>query len=276
MGGTATSLGQHEASLPHFELAHEMCADQPPALVGTRMEVHARAWSAHPLWLVGREAEALHWADWAITRASEMDHPYSLAVALSYAAITHQLRGDVPRTAEFARRAQEICARYDFAYYGNWGLILDGWCQGGTDGAGQIRAGLARLRDQGALARQPYYLGLLADTLLRSGQSDAAGVVLDTARAAAAMHQDRWWLPELHRLDARRQPGPAGTGLLHRAIDLAGQHGSRALAARAACDLAERRGSGGTEHERSPNGASPNLLAIPGRSGGLLDGGGNS
>jgi predicted ATPase len=200
-----------------------------------------------------------------------MDHPYSLALALAYAAITHQLRGDVPRTAELARRAQEICARYDFAYYGNWGLILDGWCQGGTDGAGQIRAGLARLRDQGALARQPYYLGLLAETLLRSGQSDAAGVVLDTARAAAAMHQDRWWLPELHRLDAQRQPGPAGTGLLNRAIDLAGQHGSRALAARAACDLAERRGSGGTEHERSPNGALP-TLAIPGRSGGLLDG----
>jgi DNA-binding SARP family transcriptional activator len=273
VAGTATSLGQHEASLPHFELAHELCADQPPALVGTRMEVHARAWSAHPLWLVGREAEALHWADWAITRASEMDHPYSLAVALSYAAITHQLRGDVPRTAEFARQVQEICARYDFAYYGNWGLILDGWCQGGTDGAGQIRAGLARLRDQGALARQPYYLGLLADTLLRSGQGDAAGVVLNTARAAAAIHQDRWWLPELYRLDARRQPGPAGTGLLDRAIALAGEHGSRALAARAARDLAERRGSGGTEHERSPNGAPPTLLAIPGRSSGLLDGG---
>ena len=276
VGGTATSLGQHEASLPHFELAHELCADQPPALVGTRMEVHARAWSAHPLWLVGREAEALHWSEWAITRASEMDHPYSLALALAYAAITHQLRGDVERTTELARRAQEICARYDFAYYGNWGVILDGWCQGGTDGARQIRAGLARLRDQGALARQPYYLGLLADTLLRSGQSDAAGVVLDTARAAAAMHQDRWWLPELHRLDAQRQPGPAGTGLLHQAIELAGQQGSRALAARAACDLAERRGSGGTEHERSPNGTVPTLLAIPGRSGGLPDGGAKS
>ncbi len=273
VGGTATSLGQHEESLPHFELAHELCADQPPALVGTRMEVHARAWSAHPLWLVGREAEALHWSEWAIARASEMDHPYSLALALAYAAITHQLRGDVERTAELARRAQEICARYDFAYYGNWGVILDGWCQGGTDGAGQIRAGLARLRDQGALARQPYYLGLLADTLLRSGQSDAAGVVLDTARAAAAMHQDRWWLPELYRLDAQRQPEAAGTGLLDQAIDLAGQQGSRALAVRAACDLAERRGSGGTEHERSPNGAVPTVLAIPGRSGGLPDGG---
>jgi DNA-binding SARP family transcriptional activator/tetratricopeptide (TPR) repeat protein len=275
VAGSATSLGRHEASLPHFELAHELCADQPPALVGTRLEVHARAWSAHPLWLLGREAEAVRWSDWAITRASEMDHPFSLALALSYAAITHQLRGDVPRTQQLARQVQEICARYDFAYYGNWGLILSGWCLGGADGAGQIRAGLARLRDQGALARHPYYQGLLAETLLRSGQGDAADVVLAAARTAAAVHEDRWWLPELYRLAARRAPGPAGTELLRRALDLAWQQGSRVLATRAAGDLAERRGSGGTERERSPNGALPTLLPMPGRSDGLPDGGGS-
>ena len=274
VGGSTTALGQHEESLPHFQLAHELCADQPPALVGTRIEVHARGWSAHALWLIGREEEALHWSDWAIARASELDHPYSLAVALSYAAITHQLRGDVPRTQELASRVREICARYDFAYYGNWGLILSGWCAGGADGAGQIQAGLDRLRDQGALARQPYYLGLLAETLMRAGQGEAAGVVLDAARTAAAVHQDRWWLPELYRLDAQRRPGAAGTELLHHAVQLAGQQGSRVLADRAASDLAER-GAGGTEHERSENAALATLLATPGRSGGLPDSGGN-
>ena len=276
VAGSATGLGRHEESLTHFELASELCFDAPPALVGTRLEVHARAWSAHALWLVGREEEALHWCDWAITRASEVDHPYSLVVALSYAAVTHQLRGDVPRTQEFASRAQEIGARYDFAYYPNWGPILTGWCTGGAAGAEQIQAGLARLRDQGALARQPYYLGLLADTLLRAGRTEAAGVVLDTARTAAAVHQERWWLPELYRLEARRHPGPAGIDLLRRAIALAGEQGSQALASRAAGDLAGRGDGAGTEHERSPNAALPTLLAIPGRPGGLPNGEGKS
>ncbi len=273
VAGSATSLGRHAESLPHFELAHELCLDALPSVVGTRIEVHARAWSAHALWLLGREDEALHWCDWAIMRAGELDHPYSLAVALAYATITYQLRGDVPGTTEFARRVQEICARYDFAYYGNWGLVLGGWCTGGEDGVAQIQDGLARLRNQGALVRQPYYLGVLAETLMRAGQGEAAGVVLDAARTAAAVHQDRWWLPELYRLDARRRPGPAGTELLRRAVDLAGQQGSRVLAARAASDLAER-GAGGTERERSPNAALPTLVAIPGRPGGLPDGGG--
>jgi hypothetical protein len=238
VAGSATSLALHEQSLRHFALAHELCQDAPPALVGTRLEVHARAWCAHPLWLLGRDAESLSWCEWAIARARDVDHPYSLAVALSYAAITHQLRGDKERTSEFAERVLEICARYDFAYYGNWGLILAGWCAGGGDGAGRIREGLRRLREQGALARQPYYLGLLAETLIAAGQEHAADAVLDAARAAAAAHDDRWWLPELLRLAARCRRGEARATLLRRAVALAREQGSAALLRRATADLA--------------------------------------
>ena len=238
VAGSATSLGRHEQSLRHFTLAHELCYDAVPALTGTRIEVHARAWSAHALWLLGRDEDALHWCDWAIARAEQVEHPYSLTVALAYAAITHQLRGDVDRTLEFARRMGELCHRYEFAYYGHWVPILAGWCAGGTAGADQIRDGLRRLRDDGALARQPYYLSLLAQTLLSAGQRDAAGAVLESAQAAAAVHDERWWLPELYRLDARRHEGPAAADLLRRAVTLAEQQGAVALARRAAEDLA--------------------------------------
>jgi DNA-binding SARP family transcriptional activator/tetratricopeptide (TPR) repeat protein len=253
VAGSATSLGRHEQSLKHFALAHELCFDAEPALVGTRLEVHARAWCAHALWLLGRDEEALHWCDWATARAEECDHPYSLAVALGYAAITHQLRGDVDRALDSARRVQEICARYEFAYYDHWGLILAGWCAGGTAGADQIREGLGRLRDQGALTRQPYYLALLAETLLSCGQRDAAGAVLESARAAAAIHDDRWWLPELYRLDARRHHGPAASDLLCKAISLAEQQGAVALADRARADLTQQDLATGTGGERSAN-----------------------
>jgi DNA-binding SARP family transcriptional activator len=253
VAGSATSLGRHEQSLPHFALAHELCYDAAPSLSGTRLEVHARAWSAHALWLLGRDEDARHWCDWAIARAEEVEHPYSLALALAYAAITHQLHGDVDRTLESARRAREICDRYEFAYYGHWGQILAGWCAGGTEGARQIREGLRRLRDQGALARQPYYLSLLARTLLSAGQRDAASAVLESARAAAAVHEDRWWLPEIYRLEARQRGGAAAMDLLRRATTLAEQQGAVALARRAAGDLAGQGNAAATDGERSAN-----------------------
>jgi len=250
MAGSATGLAHHEESLPHFALAHELCEDAPPTLLGSRAEVHARAWSAHALWLLGRDEEALRWCDWAVTRAEEAEHPYSLAIAQAYAAITHQLRGDRDKTTEFAGRVREICSRYDFAYYGNWGLILGGWSAGGAAGADQIRQGLGHLRDQGALARQPYYLALLAETLLAAGKCDEAGAVLESAQASAAV-SDRWWLPELYRLDARRRRGAAAADLLRRAAGVAGQQGAVALARRAADDLAAL--PAGTNGERSAN-----------------------
>ena len=136
-----------------------------------------------------------------------------------------------------ARRVEEVCARYDFAYYGEWGTIIRGWCAGGTDGAEQINAALRRLRAQGALARLPYYQALLAETLLGAGHSDAAGAVLDAARARAAVHDDRWWLPELWRLDALRHSGMVRDQLLRNAIAVAEQQGSPVLLERAANDL---------------------------------------
>jgi predicted ATPase len=232
LGGAGTSLGRHEEGIEHLEKAHELSLPHPPSLVGTRPEVHARAWCAHPLWLLGRDEEALQWCEWAIERAEAVGHPYSVAVALSYAGITHQLRRDRDRTAEFSARSRELCTRHGFAYYREWSSVLGGWSLGGHAGADQIELGLRALRLQGALARQPYYMGLFAETLLEMGQGERAHGVLDGALAAAAEHQDRWWLPELHRLKSRLVSGEASLRHLRLAREIATEHGSVALLAR--------------------------------------------
>ena len=46
IAGGATSLGRLDEALAHFEVVPELTMQYPPALVGTRPEVHARAWSA--------------------------------------------------------------------------------------------------------------------------------------------------------------------------------------------------------------------------------------
>ena len=63
----------------------------------------------------------------AIKLARAIDHPYSLAVALAYGGITHQMRHDLPGLRDTVGELRELCDRYGFAYYREWGLILDGW-----------------------------------------------------------------------------------------------------------------------------------------------------
>src|ERR1019366_8797932 len=67
--------------------------------------------------------------------------PYSLAVALAYGAITHQVRQDIAELKDTVSELRELCERYGFAYYRDWGLVLDGWSRMDEPGIGLARRG---------------------------------------------------------------------------------------------------------------------------------------
>jgi tetratricopeptide (TPR) repeat protein len=244
--GTAVSLGRPLEAVQHFELASALSPDSYSYILGTRIEVHARAWCAHAYWLTGERNRASEAAAEAVERGRASHHPYSLAVALAYAAVLHQIQcaDDEPMAATqqdlrppaavaaFAAEARElrqICERYDFEYYGHWGQILEGWARGGAAGLEDVRTGIGNLRTSGSFARMPYWLSLEADLLQDDG---AARAVLAAAEAAAYQRDDLWWLPEILRKRAALEERPAATALLQRARELAIEQQSPALARR--------------------------------------------
>ncbi len=240
VAGSALILGRPSDAITHFEVAEQLSAGTVSLLVGSRLEVHACGWEAHAHWLLGDDERARLRADEAVERARCVEHPYSLAVALAYSAITLQLQGDTPALGPVVAELHELCRRHDIAYYGEWAVILEGWASGGESGAAGIRRGIDRLQAQGAYARMPYWLALLAETLTGCGRAGAARAVLDAALVAAQERADRWWLPDVMRLRANLDPGRAGVDLLRRAADLADAQSSPALAGRIQADLAAR------------------------------------
>jgi predicted ATPase len=247
--GSATSLGMPATAIPHFQLADELSRGAVSFVLGTRIEVHARAWSAHAHWLHGDDDQANTLCMDAVERARAVDHPYTLAVALAYAAITRQIRGDTAALVETVAELRTLCQRYEFAYYGEWAIVLDGWVSGGDQGVARIQEGIDRLRSQGAYARMPYWLSLLADLLLGCGRAEAARAVLDAAWAAAEERDDRWWLPEVLRRRAQLQPSDQAVASLQGAIGLAEQQLSRTLESRCRADLMDRVAPGEADGE---------------------------
>ena len=134
VGGSAVSLGRPAEGLRHLELAAELASGAVLLSIGTRPDVHGMAWAAHAHWLLGHDDEALSACREAIGLARAIDHPYSLAVALAYGCITHQMRHDLPGLRDTVGELRELCDRYDFAYYREWALILDGWSAHGRAG----------------------------------------------------------------------------------------------------------------------------------------------
>ena len=70
--------------------------------------------------------------------------------------------------------------------------------------------------------------------------TSAARAILDAALAAAQERDDVWWLPEVMRMRAAHDGGPAATTRLRSAARMASAHGSAALLRRCEHDLTER------------------------------------
>ena len=145
-----------------------------------------------------------------------------------------------PRSKDTVGELRELCDRYGFAYYREWGLILDGWSRTDGSGIGIARRGIDNLRSQGSFARMPYWLSLLADLLARGNRPDAARATLDAALVAGHTHDDQWWLPEVMRMRAVYDDDDAAVSRLRSAAQMASAHGSIALLRRCQRDLAER------------------------------------
>jgi DNA-binding SARP family transcriptional activator/tetratricopeptide (TPR) repeat protein len=240
-GCSAFSLRMPADGLRHLESAAKLASGAVLLSVGTRPDVHGKAFSAHAHWLLGHEDEALAACREAITLARAIDHPYSQAVALAYGAITHQMRHDLSELRTAIDELRQLCERYDFAYYREWVLILDGWSRPGPSGIDLVRRGISNLKSEGAFARMPYWLSLLADLSARDNQPGAARAILDAALAAGRVHDDVWWLPEVMRMRAAYDEEQAALTRLRSAAQMASGHGSLALLRRCERDLGMRR-----------------------------------
>ncbi len=250
VGGSALSLGRPAEAVRHLDLAVSLTTGAVSLSVGTRPEVHAMAWSAHAHWLLGYDDDAQLTSDGAVKLARAIDHPYNLAVALAYCAITRQMRGDVAGLRDAVAELRELCDRHGFAYYREWALILAGWSRRDESGIAMARRGIDNLKSAGSFARMPYWLSLLADLSAQGCQPGAARATLDAAVVAARTRYDLWWLPEVLRLRAAFDQGQAAISRLRSAAQLASAHGSTALLRRCERDLTDAGACARTLRER--------------------------
>ena len=181
---------------------------QPPftgfLYLGDDPGVCCRVYTARALWHLGYPNQAVKAAHEALALAQELSQPFSLAYALDFTAVVHQLRREGQAAQERAEAVLTLAAEQGFSHWLAWGTILRGWAlaeQGqGEEGIAQMRQGLAATRTAGQELGRPWVLALLAEAYGKVGQVEEGLRVLAEALAVSDSTGERVYEAELYRL----------------------------------------------------------------------------
>ena len=206
LGVTSFWLGEFEAARDQLERAiAEYLPDRARphlALYSQDPRIVCLSRLAYVLYFLGEPERAEETAREAVRLADELEHPFSLAYALNFAAWVAIDAGEESAARERAERMTALAEEQQLGYLQPMGRVLHGWILAGdgrTDEAiAEIRAGLDAYTQLGWTLNQPHTLAFLARVYLDLGH-------LDDARAAILQALELSERIGQRYLDARHQ-----------------------------------------------------------------------
>jgi len=261
LGMSCLFLGEHHEAREHFEqslaLIDRSHASYSHLMMGADFEVYSLCYLSLNLWALGHFDDGLSAMNRALALAEKLAHPFTMAVAASFAAIHHQNRRDRQSALAYAERTHNLAVEYRFHHYALESTILRGWAsvdpKNGLSAVnsstkeliGAMGKALSQRRGQGANVATTYLLALQAEAQAAIGNIDEALATLQDAVVTMNQHGERMWAPEVHRLmgEICRTRGDfenmdRAEECLLRAIDIARSQGSLTLELRATVCLA--------------------------------------
>jgi DNA-binding winged helix-turn-helix (wHTH) protein/predicted ATPase len=165
------------------------------------------AFGAVALQLMNRVEEAKGASERALELARQLSQPTTLALALHFAAMLEQCRGNAAATERYAQESMDLSHNEGFSFWLAGSRILRGWAwaaQGGAEvSIAEIRRGIEAWLATGSRTYITYYQGLLADALLRHKQPIEAIATLDEAIQEASTLPEHLYERELRQLRER-------------------------------------------------------------------------
>jgi predicted ATPase len=191
LGAFGQVLEHTERGLTLYDTQHHQ---RLTALYGKDLGVACRYWSALALWFLGYPDRARQQMQEALALATELAHPYSMAMALDPASFLAQFHRQGDATQQWVERALGIAAVHGFRRHAALGQILRGWAQ---SAAGQAAAGIPQIcqgmnayRELGMAMEEPYFLPLLAEAQASGGLIDDGLSTLAEALVALPSGRD--------------------------------------------------------------------------------------
>ncbi len=209
LGNTLLFLGEFTLARAHLEQSIALYDSQRHRSQiflhqGPDPGVFSLSRAAQTLWLLGYPVQALQRNQEAIILARELSHPWLLAWAIDYTALTYQLCGERQLSQKKAEAVLALASEQGFVPAVADATMLRGWSlaeQGqGEEGIVQIRQGQAVHQAMGTELARTYSLALLAEACGKVGQVEEGLRALDEALERIDKNGERFYEAELYRL----------------------------------------------------------------------------
>jgi len=218
-------------------------------LYGNDSATVCRAYLGLVLWFLGYPEQAVAQCEKTLKMARELQHPFSLALALAFSAYVRQHLRDAKATALLATETITVSEEQGFPFWAHQEAILLGWAlaeQGQVEeGMTRLCRGLEEYTKMGSGLACPWFLGLKAEVKLKVGDPDRALSIVDEAAQKSDEIGDFSYLAEIYRLKgtitlAKLGDKAAGDveALYQESLAVARKQGARSWELRTATDLA--------------------------------------
>ncbi len=266
LGNTLLWIGEFAHAREHLQKAVALHnPEQHKALAfqyGTDPRTVCLLYETLALWVLGYPEQALQRSREALVRAEEGAHQHSLslAAALNWTGLLHQLRGEAEVTYERAAAGIALAQQCGFPDWEMIGTIFRAWAVAAQSHneapVEQLQKVIAAWCATGAELLRPYFLGLLAEQYGKIGRIEKGLALLDEALAVVNTSAEHFSEAELYRLrgelllvrDANRlsaqtstpRPNSEAESCFHKALFVARQQDAKSWELRAATSLARQ------------------------------------
>ena len=266
LGNTLLWIGEFTHAREHLQKALALHnPEQHTALAfqyGTDPRTVCLLYETLALWVLGYPEQALQKSREALARAEEgaRQHSLSLAAALSWTGLLHQLRGEAEVTYERAVAGIDLAQQCGFPDWEMIGTIFRDWATAAQSHnempVGQLQKVITAWCASGAELLRPYFLGLLAEQYGKIGRSEKGLALLDEALAVVNTSAEHFSEAELYRLRGELllvrntnrlsaqtsppRPNSEAEGCFQKALFIARQQGAKSWELRAATSLARQ------------------------------------
>jgi len=186
------------------ECLHDCSAIKHRSFAVQDPQIMCLCYGAWALWEKGLADSALQRIDEAVNLARTRQHRFSEAEALGFYASVALFRGEYSVAIAYADNAIEICEQEKFVIWLAHAMIIRGrsmaLLNNPSDALQQMEQGYEKWISSGAVITRAFYLSLIAETLLETGQFDSAKARIEEAYDIITTTNDRYHLAEVCRV----------------------------------------------------------------------------